>query len=88
MRSLSQVGVLVATRGASGGYMLSRKPQEISCGEIIRALENDLKIVECVDAPCSKKCQSIYVWRKLYSGINDILDGISLFDAENGSLED
>ncbi len=81
MRALSNSGVVTASRGASGGYALSNTPKKISCGEVIRTLENDLKIVECLGSPCSKKCESLFVWQKLYKGINEILDGISLYDA-------
>lgn len=87
MRSLSCAGLVVASRGASGGYALSRKPEEITAGEVIRALENELKIVGCVDAPCKKRCESLFVWRRLYEGINEILDSITLNDAMNGITE-
>lgn len=85
MRFLCGAEVVFATRGASGGYALTKAPNAISCGKVIRALENDLKIVECVNSPCSKKCESVFVWRKLYNGINQILDDISLEDALEGN---
>lgn len=81
MRALSNAGVVCATRGASGGYTLTRQPKDISCGVVIRALEDDLKIVDCVVKPCSKECKSLYVWKKLYDGINVLLDDISLEEA-------
>lgn len=88
MRELSGAGIVVATRGVSGGYTLKSSPENHSCGDVIRALENDLKIVDCVDSPCKKGCQSLYVWRKLYDGINKILDEISLYSATFNNLED
>ena len=54
----------------------------------IKALENDLKIVDCVVKPCSRECESLFVWRKLYDGINEILDNISLYDAVFNRSED
>ncbi len=85
MRALSSAGAVKASRGASGGYTLTSNPKDLSCGVIIRALENDLKIVDCVAKPCARECESLFVWRKLYDGINEILDNISLYDAFNGS---
>lgn len=81
MRSLSNAGLVLATRGVSGGYALKDEPKNISCGQVIRTLEKDLKIVDCLGAPCSKKCESLFVWTKLYTGINEILNSISLYDA-------
>ncbi len=88
MRALSTAGAVKASRGASGGYTLTKSPKDLSCGVIIRALENDLKIVDCVVKPCSRECESLFVWRKLYDGINEILDNISLYDAVFNRSED
>ena len=37
--SLRNAGILVSKRGVGGGYSLSRSPENISLGEIIRAVE-------------------------------------------------
>ncbi len=36
---LKSVGLVASTRGASGGYKLSRPPEEISLGEVMRAID-------------------------------------------------
>lgn len=79
MRMLSSRKIVSANRGASGGYYLSRPPERITIGEIVRALEDDMRIIECVDKGGSCKCcPSSLVWKKLYNGINDLLDSITL----------
>ena len=88
MRMLSKRDIVSAERGASGGYFLKRSPEEISVGEIVRALEDDMEIIECVkdDASC-KCCPSKPVWKKLYAGINELLDGISLKMVIDGKVD-
>lgn len=88
MRMLSKRNIVSASRGASGGYYLSRAPKDISIGEIVRALEDDIEIIECVrvDAKC-RCCPSSGVWKKLYEGINSLLDSMSLEQMINGELQ-
>lgn len=87
MRMLSKRGIISATRGANGGYYLAKAPKDITIGEIVRTLEDDMEIIECVkqDGKC-KCCPSRAVWKKLYEGINDLLDSISLEQMVNGQV--
>ena len=87
MRMLSKRSIVCANRGANGGYYLSRSPKEITVGEIVRALEDDMEIIECVkDGGKCKCCPSSGVWKKLYDGINDILDSMNLEQVINGEV--
>ena len=87
MRMLSRRDIVSASRGANGGYYLTRSPKDITVGEIVRALEDDMEIIECVkgDAKC-KCCPTSGVWKKLYEGINDILDDMNLEQMINGVI--
>lgn len=91
--TLRKEGLILANRGANGGYFLAKDPQDISVGEIIRALEDGLVIIDCLSGECDSKCGcsthscegegkcncSTYdVWYKLYGAINDCLDSMSL----------
>src|SRR5436309_13041284 len=52
LKVLAREGLLVAHRGAKGGFSLARRPEEISVAEIISALEGPIAITECsVHAP-------------------------------------
>lgn len=88
MRTLAGRNIVSASRGASGGYYLSRSPEQITIGEIVRALEDDMVIIECVnpDGKC-KCCPSSGVWKKLYNGINDLLDSMTLKQMIDGELQ-
>jgi Rrf2 family nitric oxide-sensitive transcriptional repressor len=46
-RRLGQLGYLETVRGRSGGVQLAAEPQEISVGEVVRALETSDEFVEC-----------------------------------------
>ena len=54
--TLRKAGLISANRGANGGYFLSKAPQDISVGEIIRALEDGLVIIDCLSGECDSKC--------------------------------
>ncbi len=81
---LKREKLVTSTRGAQGGYTLARRPEEITVGEVLRALEGGLSLVDCLDEEdtCGKSCAcpSRIVWMKLRDGLNAIVDGITLQD--------
>lgn len=84
---LKRAGIVKSTRGAQGGYMLALSAEEISVGDILRALEGDLNPVECsvvgnAESNCSNadSCVTKYVWKRISDSINDAVDGIKLSD--------
>ena len=81
---LKREGLVTSIRGAQGGYMLARRPEEITVGDVLRALEGGLNLVECLDEEetCGKACAcpSRVVWLKMRDGLNKIVDGITLKD--------
>jgi Rrf2 family cysteine metabolism transcriptional repressor len=81
---LRRADLVRSVRGAGGGYLLARPPEEITIGEIVRALEGPLNITDCMaDADaCSRSglCPSRLIWERLGQAINDVLDQTSLGD--------
>jgi Rrf2 family protein len=75
---LKRAELVTAARGAAGGYRLSRDPSEITIGEVVRALEDNLEFVDCLSAPCGVGCKTLGIWTKIYDAINGALDEISL----------
>ncbi len=77
---LKKSKLVEAQRGSQGGYRLMKDPTDITVGEILRALEDDLKFVECLNNKCknNKRCKSFSIWTKLYLEINNFLDSINL----------
>ncbi|MBQ8506579.1 MAG: Rrf2 family transcriptional regulator [Clostridia bacterium] len=76
--------LVISNRGAQGGYRLSREPKEITVGDVLRALEGGLNLVDCLleEDSCGKTCAcaSRIVWMKIRDGLNSIVDGITLQD--------
>ena len=62
---LGRGGMVFSARGPAGGYRLARPPEEFTIAEI----NPDLP-------PCAVE----YVWKKLATAINDVVDHITLQD--------
>lgn len=80
---LNRAGLLRTTRGNKGGYLLTKKADEITVGDILRATEGNLAPIACLeyevnDCPRKSECSTLYVWEELYKHITDYLDGITI----------
>lgn len=84
MSLLKKAGLVKSVRGAGGGYVLAKDAAQISAGDILRALEGDLRPVECAgleeDGECraSDSCVTKYVWQRINESISRTVDGIML----------
>jgi Rrf2 family protein len=84
---LRRAGVITSTRGAHGGYMLSRPPEEISIRAVIHASELETFDLHCLSHPveedrcaASHNCSIRPVWVLLQTKIDDVLEGVCLAD--------
>ncbi len=84
---LRRAGLVLATRGVKGGYALSTNPSAITAGQIMRALEGPLDLIECASehvsvSSCKREmaCGSRRLWLKLRDSIVDVLDSTTLAD--------
>jgi len=48
VNQLSRAGILETMRGRGGGFKLGRLAKHISVGDVVRAVENDFAVVECL----------------------------------------
>ncbi len=81
LNTLRASGLVNSTRGAKGGYELSKHPAMIKLGEIIRALEGPMDIVDCVrEEGCPKisKCVMCEVWKEVKTAIDSVIDRITI----------
>ena len=88
---LNKDGILRTNRGNRGGYQLAKKPSEISVGTILRSTEGNLAPVTCLEfepneCPRKEECATLYIWEGLYKVINEYLDGITLQDIIDRSI--
>lgn len=81
LQRLAKERLIVSQNGPKGGYVLSRRPAEISVGEVIRALEGPISIVSCLeddDCPQMERCSLRRPVQKIQVAITQMLDSMSL----------
>ena len=82
---LNKSGYVKSIRGAQGGYLLKKEPEEYTVGMILRLTEGDLAPVGCVGEEkeeCNRKaeCVTVRIWQQLNDAINNVVDNITLAD--------
>ena len=82
---LKKAGIVNSLRGAQGGYVLARPAEEISVGEVLRALEGDLNPVDCAEIDGSGEmcdgadtCVTKFVWKRISDSINQAVDNLMI----------
>lgn len=92
MLDLKKAGLVKSIRGPKGGYGLSRTPDLISFGEIVRAMEGPIALVSCASvnfyAPCGDchdeaTCAIRRAFAILRDQSTEVLDSISLAQGAN-----
>ena len=68
-------GIVVGVRGKGGGYRLSRNPDQIRVGDVLRLTEDSLVPVNCLEqatnlCPRMSQCRTLPFW----SGLQDVID--------------
>jgi Rrf2 family protein len=81
---LKAAGLVSSVRGARGGYLLSRPPEDISLYDVVAVLEGPLTVVECVENPdsCQRQggCAVHLLWDEMSLKLKSFLSDISLAD--------
>ena len=81
---LNKAGFVRSVRGSQGGYLLARRPEEYTVGEILRLSEGSLAPVACLDTGevCDRrdKCVTIRLYEEINNAVNSVVDHITLAD--------
>lgn len=80
---LRQGGLLQSVRGAQGGYLLSKKPEEITIAEIIEVVEENMDTTRCQgQSNCHEGsvCSTHHLWTSLNQVITNFLQQVTLSD--------
>lgn len=76
--SLKVAGLLISKRGPGGGWVLTRPPSEITLSDVLRALEGNLGVVDCIDFPgtCARSgsCPTREIYEEVSYAIIAVLD--------------
>lgn len=83
MKKLVEEGLVAGLRGKRGGYRLTRAPGDCTVGDILRAAEDSLAPVACLErdaeeCPRRGRCATLPMWRELGRLIENYFDGITL----------
>ncbi len=85
--ALKNAGIIAAIRGKSGGYYLSKAPEELTAGDVVRAIEGELAPTQCsLDDSAAQHCETYdacitrTLWQSIAREINDTLDSITIAD--------
>jgi Rrf2 family protein len=81
---LKATGLVEATRGVHGGYVLAKSPDKITMQEIVEVLEGSLCLVDCVEKPiaCSRtsRCSAHDLWKETAEAMAKVLRKYTLAD--------
>jgi len=84
---LRDADLVQSTRGAHGGYELTRPPEQIHMGEVLRALEGPIAPMICVtDDPTHNSCARTgyctvnLMWFRVRDAIASALESMTLAD--------
>jgi len=82
LQRLAKQLLITSQNGPKGGYVLARRAMEITVGQVVRALEGPINIVECLDedseCPQMARCNLRRPVRKIQAAISHMLDTMSL----------
>ena len=85
--------IVKSTRGTQGGYVLSKKPNEIKLTNILNAVDEKVKTVQCKKESkkgCNGKpikCVTHNLWDELENHINNFFEEKSLEDLVKDNAE-
>ena len=82
---LNRSDLLLSNKGHMGGYMLARRPSDITVKDILLSAEGNLTPVSCMDNEpniCENcnSCLTLPIYKGLYDVVIQYLDGITLQD--------
>ena len=85
VKQLVKNKIVSGLRGKGGGYKLSKAPDEINAGEILRIMEGGLAPVACLEensetCPKASECRTLEFWRGLNDVIRRYTDGFTIAD--------
>ena len=92
--SLKKSGIVKSVRGPLGGYTFAKNPDFIKIYDVIKAIDEDLKIMRCngIDYGCipnksKTKCLTHNLWNNLSNHIFFFISSISIDDVRKNSYE-
>ena len=84
VRRMSEAGLVATVRGRGGGVQLTRDPTTITVGDVMRAMEDDFAVVECLGparyCQVAGVCGARSIFTRALNEYFSVLDGATLDD--------
>ncbi len=85
VKELVRHELVTGLRGKGGGYRLSKAPEDIGVGDVLRFMEGGLAPVACLEeghkvCPRASVCRTLTFWRGLDEAIRQYTDGYTIAD--------
>jgi Rrf2 family protein len=83
LHAMKKAGLVSSQRGAQGGYVLSRKPADVSVAEILEALEGPFlrsatEVNGRVNSTSKSEALLAKVWDRVHEAERHVLEGITV----------
>jgi len=92
IRPLKQAKLIISVRGPKGGHQLTKKPEEITLGEIVRLVEVPNEQEICKSKPekysISDDSQVKLAWKSATQVLYDKLDSMTIDDLAKGKISE
>jgi len=97
IRPLKEARLITSVRGPKGGHIMSKNPENVTLGQIVRLFEGQAELVECISCPekcpMSDDCRVRLAWMDATQALYSKLDTTTIADLlkadthTNGSKE-
>jgi FeS assembly SUF system regulator len=82
LKALAHAGLVVAARGAGGGYRLARSAKAISIAEVVAAIDGDIGLTQCSvhvdECTHTAYCPTRPHWAAINRAVGQALSAVSL----------
>jgi len=82
LQKLAKQGLVAAKHGSTGGYQLSRRPEEISALEVLTAIDGPVLITSCVTShgycDATERCSVKEPLRRVNESILSVLSTVTI----------
>jgi len=91
--ALKRAGLLTSRRGSAGGYHLTRPPEDITVGDVLRAVEGAGAPFETQRRPgrsgrsTGERHDLAELWDEISSAVSKVVDQLTLGDLATRALE-
>lgn len=89
LQRLARKGLITSHNGPKGGYALAQAPEEMTVGEVLRALEGPIHIVSCIEdlnCPQLLLCNLRRPVQKIQARISYLLDTMTVAELNKDAV--